>query len=114
MTSILLPKAPDGYSYRIERDWNAQFHAIWLINHCEFNYKKEEIGSIWGFLRKKDSVIYSPINSKKPGNPATFVTQYSAMKPPQGASCISVTDITSKPVQKLSQQPTNALIDALY
>lgn len=114
MTSILLPKAPDGYAYRIERDWNAQFHAIWLINHHEFNYKKEEIKSIWGFLKKKNNTIYSPINSKKPGNTATFVTQYSAMKPPEGASCVSVTDMTSKPVRALSQRLTNALIDALY
>ena len=114
MTSILLPKAPAGYSYHIERDWNTQFHAIWLISHHEFNYKKEEIKSIWGFLKKKNNTIHSPINSKKPGNPATFVTQYSAMKPPGDTSCISVTDITSKPVRSLSQKPTNALIDALY
>lgn len=114
MSSILLPKAPKGYSYFIERDWNAQYHAIWLKNHNTYSYTTEEVKSIWGFLRKKDLKIYSPINSKKPGKPAEYVTAYSAMPPPDGASCVSVTEITARPVRKPSQQPTNALIAALY
>lgn len=106
MSSVILPSAPEGYSYYIQKNWNSQFHAIWLINHTQFSYTTEEVKTIWGFLKKTNNVIYSPINSKKPGKPATFVTQYSAMTPPNKKASV--------PVSKLPQPSTNALINALY
>jgi len=115
MSSIFLPKAPEGYSYVIQRDWDNQYHAVWLKYNGSFNYKTKEVKTIWGFVRKKDMTIYSPINSKKPGKPANYVTSYSAMPPPKGADCVSVTKIkTVKTVKKVAQPQTNALISALY
>lgn len=95
MNKIKLPKAPEGYKYSIQRDWDSKHHVVWLHSSFSFSYTTKDIKSIWGFIRKKDMKIVSPINSKKPGNLAVYVTPYSAMKPPIGASCISVTHLVT-------------------
>jgi hypothetical protein len=113
MSSIFLPKAPKGYSYFIQRDWDSQYHAVWLKYEGSFNYKKETVKTIWGFIRKKDQKIYSPINSKKPGKPAEYVTAYSAMPPPKGAKCIKITKTKSVSVKKVTQPSSNSLLNFL-
>lgn len=95
VNKIKLPKAPDGYKFVIVRDFDAKHHAIWLHHSFPYSYTSDEVKTIWGFLRKKDMKIVSPINAKKPGKLAEFVTPYSAMPPPQGASCISVTHLVA-------------------
>ena len=93
MSKVTLPQAPDNYHYEVQRDWNKQYHAIWLVDEREYSYTTEQVKTIWGFLKKKTMQIYSPVNAKKVGKLATKVTPYSAMMPPLGASCISVYDL---------------------
>lgn len=93
--TVKLPKAPEGYHYSIQRDWDSKHHAVWLHHHTKYSFSSEEVKSIWGFLRKKDMKIISPINAKNPGKIATYVTPYSAMTPPAGASCFSVTHLVA-------------------
>ena len=75
--------APRNYSYSVE-DFNRQFFRVWIHNHGTFTYKEGDIKSVWGFIRKKDGQIVSPINAKKPGKPITVdkITAYSAMQRP--------------------------------
>lgn len=95
VTKIKLPKAPDGFKFVVQRDFDSKHHAIWLYHSFSYSYTSEPVKTIWGFLRKKDMKIVSPINAKKPGKVAEYVTAYSAMPPPQGASCISVTQLVA-------------------
>lgn len=90
MSKITLPQAPAGYHFRVERDWDSKYHAIWLVHEYTYSYSTEQVETIWGFLSKKTMQIYSPVNAKKVGKLATKVTAYSAMTPPPSASSISV------------------------
>lgn len=90
MSKLKLPKAPDGYKFVVDRDFDAKHHAIWLHHSFPYSYTPEPVKTIWGFLRKKDMKIVSPINGKKPGKLAEYVTAYSAMPPPLDAPKIHV------------------------
>lgn len=74
---------PEKYSYSVE-DFNRQFFRVWIHNHRTFTYKEGDVKSVWGFIRKKDGQIVSPINAKKPGKPINVdqITAYSAMQRP--------------------------------
>ena len=78
---------PPNYHYSIE-DFNSQYYRVMLIHERRYVYKPEELAStVWGFIHKKTSTIYRPINAKKVGEKVCksdydSMTEYSAMRRP--------------------------------
>ena len=78
---------PPNYHYDIE-DFNAKYYRVMLIHEVRYVYKPEElVSTVWGFIDKKTSTIYRPINAKKVGEKVLksdydSMTEYSAMRRP--------------------------------
>ena len=86
MTIELFHKAPEGYSYEIERDFKKNITAIWLRHHKRYDYNLgKPVKTIWGFYNNKKRQFCSPVNSKTVGAviDISLTTPYTGMKPPK-------------------------------
>jgi len=86
VTIELFHKPPEGYSYKIEKDFKRNTTAIWLHHHRQYDYNLgESVKTIWGFYNTKKRQFHSPVNSKTVGSviDISFTTPYTAMKQPK-------------------------------
>ena len=86
MSIELFHKAPEGYSYEIERDFKKNITAIWLRHHKRYDYNLgKPVKTIWGFYNNKKRQFCSPVNSKTVGAviDISLTTPYTGMKPPK-------------------------------
>ena len=82
MTIEFPHKAPKGYSYELEPNFQSNVTAIWLNNSRKFDYNLgASTRTIWGFYNTKKRQFFSPINSKKIGKVVDILdtTPYTAM-----------------------------------
>lgn len=82
MTVELFHKAPDGYSYELEKNFKRNTTAIWLRHHYRYEYNDgESVKTIWGFYNTKTRQFHAPVNSKTVGSVVDLkqTTPYTAM-----------------------------------
>lgn len=75
--------APRGYSYEFDKNFKSNIVAIWIRNHCKFDYNGSDfVDSIWGFYNTKTKSFHAPINSKTVGGVVDIsrTTPYTAMQ----------------------------------
>ena len=75
-------KAPEGYSYELQPNFQSNVTAIWLKNNRKFDYNLgASTRTIWGFYNTKKRQFFAPINSKKIGKVVdiSYTTPYTAM-----------------------------------
>lgn len=83
-TSILPHTPPKDYFYTIT-EHNSRFWRVDLVHPPIYHYTDKVVTTIWGFISKKTSQIYSPVNSKTVGQQidSSLTTKWTAMHPPK-------------------------------
>ena len=85
MFDVLFHKAPEGYHYEFEKEFDSKFVRIMLRHHRQYDYNLgKPVATVWGFYNKKTGAFHSPVNAKKVGKIIDIykTTPYTGMPKP--------------------------------